>query len=183
MRAITAGPSISTVARTPNSRPRRAPCAISAALTRALVGMHPTLIQVPPSASGSITATRAPRRRARMAQEMPPMPPPITRSSGAYSSSGVNAESDELGGDARDRLVDELTAAVLGVARQHAAGIDAVLPDLHQRRRVAVNRNGGRALAVCDRVDIPGGPPTGVAGPQLERRRTGRQAELALDNH
>ena len=88
---MTAGPSISTVVRTPNSWPRRAPCAISAALTRAFVGMHPTLIQVPPSASGSITATRAPSRRARIAHEMPPIPPPTTTSSGAYVSSRVTS--------------------------------------------------------------------------------------------
>src|SRR3954447_17308444 len=182
MRAITAGPSISTVARTPNSRPPRAPCAISAAPTRAFVGMHPTLIQVPPSASGSITATRAPRRRARIAQEMPPMPPPITTSSGAYFSSFVTLSSDELGRDARDRLVDQLSAAVLGVAPEDAFVVHAVLPDLHQRRRVAVDGDCGHALGVRDRVDVARRALARVARPQLERCRAGREAELTLDH-
>ena len=77
MRRITAGPSMRTSAATPNSAPRWARCAISAALTRAFVGMHPTLIQVPPSASGSTSSTRAPSRRERIVVEIPPIPPPI----------------------------------------------------------------------------------------------------------
>src|SRR3954468_865267 len=78
-----------TSASTPNSAPRSARCAISAALTRALVGMHPTLIQVPPSASGSTSSTRAPRRRERIVVEMPPIPPPTTTRSGANSFASI----------------------------------------------------------------------------------------------
>src|SRR4051794_30260603 len=184
MRAMTAGPSIATVARTPNSWPRRAPCAISAALTRAFVGMHPTLIQVPPSASGSITATRAPRRRARIAHAIPPMPPPITTSSGAYVSSLLKSlGSDEFGGDARDRLVDQLAPAVLGVAPEQAVRVDAILPDLHERRRVAVDRDRRDALGVRDGVDVARGALARVTRAEAGCGRARRQLQLALDDH
>ena len=57
------------------------------------------------------------------------MPPPTTTSSGVNVSSRVMRTTlDELGGHARDRLVDELAPAVLGVATQHAFRIDAYWP-------------------------------------------------------
>ena len=63
-RAIARSESTCTSQLTPNSAPRPARWAISAALTRAFVGMHPALIQVPPSAASSISITVAPSRRA-----------------------------------------------------------------------------------------------------------------------
>lgn len=46
--------------------------------TRVLVGIHPTLIQVPPSLPPSIRATFAPIAAARFAAPSPPIPPPTT---------------------------------------------------------------------------------------------------------
>ena len=58
--------------------------AISAALTRAFVGMHPRVIQVPPIGPGSKSITLAPRRRASSAALMPAIPPPrMATSTGA----------------------------------------------------------------------------------------------------
>ena len=85
-RAMTASGSTRTVVSNPNSGPRRARWAISAALTRAFVGMHPTLIQVPPSAAGSASSTRAPRCAARSVALIPPIPPPTTTRSGVKPS-------------------------------------------------------------------------------------------------
>ena len=65
----------------PNSPAFRASCAISAALTRAFVGIHPRVIQVPPTAPLSNNATRLPRRRAARTPAQPPMPAPITATS------------------------------------------------------------------------------------------------------
>ena len=50
--------------------------AISAACSRALVGMQPRCRHVPPTLSFSISATRWPSSAARSAQAYPPLPPP-----------------------------------------------------------------------------------------------------------
>ena len=72
----------------PKSPACLASCAISAALTRALVGMHPRVIQVPPTAPLSKSATRLPRRRAARTAAQPPMPEPITATSNRRSEPG-----------------------------------------------------------------------------------------------
>src|SRR5579884_158506 len=82
MRAITAPKSTSTdPTRIPNSPARRTSSAISAALTRAFVGMHPRVIQVPPTSPRSNSATRRPRLRAARTPAQPPIPAPITATS------------------------------------------------------------------------------------------------------
>ncbi len=63
---------------TPNFALSRAWSAISAACSRALVGMQPRCRQVPPTLSFSISATRLPSSAARNAQAYPPLPPPST---------------------------------------------------------------------------------------------------------
>jgi aspartate/methionine/tyrosine aminotransferase len=55
--------------------------AISAALTRAFVRMHPRVIQVRPIGPGSKSVARAPRLRASSAAEMPAIPPTMTATS------------------------------------------------------------------------------------------------------
>src|SRR5713226_1665933 len=64
--------------RNPNSAPRLAVWMAFADPTRVLVGIHPTLIQVPPSLLPSIRATFAPIAAARFAAPSPPIPPPTT---------------------------------------------------------------------------------------------------------
>lgn len=64
--------------RKPNSSPRRAVWMAFADPTRVLVGIHPTVTQVPPTFPRSITATRAPRAAARVATFTPPIPAPTT---------------------------------------------------------------------------------------------------------
>ncbi len=101
---------------------------------------------------------RASRRRCR------PCPRRPRRARARTSRAASRIASDELGGHARDRLVDQLAPAVLGVAAQDAFRVDAVLADLHERRGVAVDRDRRAARAVRDRVDVPGRPLARVAG-------------------
>ena len=80
-RRITAGPSMHGSAWTPKTSARRASCAASAAAISSLDGMQPTLAQVVPANSGSISRVRAPQSRALRSADRPAVPAPITATS------------------------------------------------------------------------------------------------------
>ena len=64
--------------RTPYSPARRATCAVRALATSVLVGMQPSLTQVPPRCSRSISAVFMPALARRTARNGPAWPLPIT---------------------------------------------------------------------------------------------------------
>ena len=69
------------VSLTPKSLARPAISTSLALATMVLVGMHATLMQVPPIWPFSIRATRCPALASAMASDFPPFPPPSTTSS------------------------------------------------------------------------------------------------------
>src|SRR5436305_9436787 len=67
----------------------------------------------------------------------------------------------------RERVVEELLAAVLAFPAELAERSRSVLADVRQRRRVRVQRDRRDSRAVADRVDVAGFTRLDAAGDEL----------------